>query len=410
MKTKNNTGLLFIFAFLISGLFLTALFVKDSFSQTTVNITAANDNTLYEDANGLTSNGAGQYFFTGKTATSSLRRGLIKFDLSSIPKCAVVTSVTLQLHMSKTISGNKTVELRKLSESWGESTSAPGGEEGFGAAAEPGDATWVHRFFDTENWGRDGGVFSTTVSASLPVGGVGFYTWGSTSQMINDVQDWLNDSTSNYGWLLLGDESATATAKRFDTHENITSANRPVLTVTYNLISLNLTSFIEGFWNGTSMVSDTARVYLRNSASPYAIVDSSKSVLNQNGLGSFCFFTAAGGNYYIVAKHRNSIETWSKLPVSFVNGVSTVYNFSTAANKAYGDNLILNAAKYCIYGGDVNKDDIIDASDVSDVDNDALNAVSGYVKTDLTGDDFVDSADLSIVDNNSLNSISIQRP
>ena len=84
MKTKNNTGLLFIFAFLISGLFLTALFVKDSFSQTTVNITAANDNTLYEDANGLTSNGAGQYFFTGKTATSSLRRGLIKFDLSSI--------------------------------------------------------------------------------------------------------------------------------------------------------------------------------------------------------------------------------------------------------------------------------------------------------------------------------------
>lgn len=410
MKTKNNTGLLFIFAFLISGLFLTAVFVKDSFSQTTVNITAASDNTLYEDANGLTSNGAGQYFFTGKTAISSLRRGLIKFDLSSIPECAVVTSVTLKLHMSKTISGNKTVELRKLGESWGESTSAPGGEEGFGAAAEPGDATWVHRFFDTENWGRDGGVFSPTVSASLPVGGVGFYTWGSTTQMVSDVQGWTDDSTSNFGWLLLGDESATATAKRFDTHENLTAANRPVLTVTYNMISLNLTAFIEGFWNGTSMISDTARVYLRNSASPYAVVDSSMSVLNQNGLGSFCFFTAAGGNYYIVVNHRNSIETWSKLPVSFVNGVSTVYNFSTAANKAYGDNLILNAAKYCIYGGDVNKDDIIDASDVSDVDNDALNAVSGYVKTDLTGDDFVDSADLSIVDNNSLNSVSLLRP
>ncbi|MFZ1462128.1 MAG: hypothetical protein WAU38_15135, partial [Ignavibacteria bacterium] len=186
--------------------------------------------------------------------------------------------------------------------------------------------------------------------------------------------------------------------------------NRPVLTVTYNLISLNLTSFIEGFWNGTSMISDTARVYLRNAASPYAVVDSSKSVLNQNGLGSFCFFTAAGGNYYIVVNHRNSIETWSKLPVSFVNGVSTVYNFSTAANKAYGDNLILNAAKYCIYGGDINKDGIVDATDVSDVDNDALNAVSGYVKTDLTGDDFVDSADLSIADNNSLNSVSLLRP
>ena len=410
MKTKNHSKSLFIIAFLISGLFFTAISVKDLFSQTTVNITVANDNTLYEDANGLTSNGAGQYFFTGKTATSSLRRGLIKFDLSSIPKCAVVTSVTLTLHMSKTITGNRTVELRKLSESWGESTSAPGGEEGFGAAAEPGDATWVHRFYDTLNWGRDGGVFSTTTSGSQSIGGVGFYTWGSTSQMINDVQGWLDDSTLNNGWLLLGDESATATAKRFDTHENLTAANRPVLTVTYKLISLNLTSFIEGFWNGALMVSDTARVYLRNSTSPYAVADSSLSVLNQNGLGTFCFFTATSGNYYVVAKHRNSIETWSKLPVSFVNGVSTVYNFSTAANKAYGNNLILKATKYCIYGGDVNKDGIVDASDVSDVDNDALNAVSGYVKTDLTGDDFVDSADLSIADNNSLNSVSLLRP
>lgn len=405
MKIKNYSLLIIIFA-----LFIQALTINDSRSQTTVNITLAKDNTLYEDVNGQTSNGAGQYFFTGMTAQSSKRRGLIKFDLSSIPKCAIITSVTLKLHMSKTITGNRTVELRRLSESWGESTSSPGGEEGFGAAAEPGDATWVHRFFDTENWGRDGGVFSTTSSASLTIGGVGFYTWGSTAQMVSDVQGWTDDSTSNYGWLLLGDESATATAKRFDTHENQTAANRPVLTVTYKLISLNLTAFIEGFWNGTSMVSDTARVYLRNSTSPYAIADSAVSVLNQNGLGTFCFFNAGSGSYYLDVKHRNSIETWSKLPVTFLNGTAATYNFSTAANKAYGDNLILKAGKYCIYGGDVNKDDIVDASDVSNVDNDALNSVSGYVKTDLTGDDYVDSADLSIVDNNSLNSVSLIRP
>lgn len=411
MKTKNHSKLFFFLAILIAGLFLPALSVKYSYSQTTVNITLAKDNTLYEDVNGNTSNGTGQFLFAGMTAQSSIRRGLIKFDLSSIPKCAVITSVTLKLHMSKTITGSRTVQLRKLSEDWGESTSAPGGEEGFGAAAEPGDATWIHRFYDTDYWGRDGGVFSTTTSAGLSVGGVGFYTWGSTAQMVNDVQGWIDDNTTNFGWLLLGDESATATAKRFDTHENITAANRPVLTVTYNnIVSLNLTAFMEGFWNGTAMINDTTRVYLRNSTSPYAIADNSIAVLNQNGAGTFCFPNAGNGSYYIVANHRNSIETWSKLPVSFVNGVVTVYNFSDAVTKAYGNNLVLKAGKYCLYGADVNKDDVVDAADVSDVDNDAQISVSGYVNTDVTGDNFVDSEDLSIADNNSFYSVILIRP
>ncbi|MBK7446995.1 MAG: hypothetical protein IPJ45_13445 [Ignavibacteria bacterium] len=67
-------------------------------------------------------------------------------------------------------------------------------------------------------------------------------------------------------------------------------------------------------------------------------------------------------------------------------------------------------SRYCIYGGDINQDGITAASDVSEVDNDAYNSVSGYVKTDLTGDNFVDAEDLSIVDNNAFNSVSVIRP
>ncbi|MBS1550775.1 MAG: hypothetical protein JST15_01750, partial [Bacteroidetes bacterium] len=99
-----------------------------------------------------------------------------------------------------------------------------------------------------------------------------------------------------------------------------------------------------------------------------------------------------------------------KLPVSFVNGVVTVYNFSDAVTKAYGNNLVLKAGKYCLYGADVNKDDVVDAADVSDVDNDAQISVSGYVNTDVTGDNFVDSEDLSIADNNSFYSVILIRP
>jgi len=133
------------------------------------------------------------------------------------------------MNMSMTPTGAVTVELHKLLADWGEGTShAPMGE-GDGAPATPNDATWRHRFFDTVFWTTQGGDFSATVSASQSVGGTGHYTW-SSAQMVADVQSWLNNPTSNFGWLVLGDETASATAKRFDTRE---SASPPVLTIEF---------------------------------------------------------------------------------------------------------------------------------------------------------------------------------
>ena len=50
---------------------------------------------------------------------------------------------------------------------------------------------------------------------------------------MNDVQGWLDNPSSNFGWLLQGNESTSPTTKRFDTKENGTVANRPMLTVNY---------------------------------------------------------------------------------------------------------------------------------------------------------------------------------
>jgi hypothetical protein len=136
----------------------------------------------------------------------------------------------LSLNMSRTPTGTaRTVELHKLLADWGEGTSVAPGEEGEGAPATTNDATWRHRFFDTIFWTAEGGDFSATVSASQSVGAVGMYTW-SSSQMVADVQSWLNDPATNFGWLVLGDESEIATAKRFDTRE---SASPPVLTIQF---------------------------------------------------------------------------------------------------------------------------------------------------------------------------------
>ena len=191
------------------------------------------DNTLYEfdAAEGDVSNALGFHFFAGETAMGELRRGVLAFDIAgNIPAGSTILGVTLSLNMSRTgLDTARNVDLHKLLADWGEGTSMAPGEEGDGAPATPNDATWRHRFFDTIFWTTEGGDFSATVSASQSVGAIGVYTW-SSSQMRADVQSWLDDPSSNFGWLVLGDESDILTAKRFDTRE---SASPPVLTIQY---------------------------------------------------------------------------------------------------------------------------------------------------------------------------------
>jgi hypothetical protein len=218
---------------LLAVILTTALgFVASSANAGIINIMPSKDNTLYEyvASEGDLSNGAGFHFFAGENAMGELRRGVLAFDVAgSIPPGSTITAVSLSMNMSMTPAGAVTVELHKLLADWGEGTShAPMGE-GDGAPATPNDATWRHRFFDSVFWTTQGGDFSSTVSASQSVGGNGQYTW-SSAQMVADVQSWVNDPGSNFGWLVLGDETASATAKRFDTRE---SASPPVLTIEY---------------------------------------------------------------------------------------------------------------------------------------------------------------------------------
>jgi len=116
-----------------------------------------------------------------------------------------------------------------------------------------------------------------------------------------------------------------------------------------------------------------------------------------------------GTHYYLVVKHRNSIETWSAAPVLFVSGVAS-YDFTTAQTQTFGNNSILVGSEWSIYTGDINQDGIVDGSDLSLIDNDAFNSVTGHVPTDLNCDGFVDGADLSFADNNAYNGILLIRP
>ena len=182
-----------------------------------------------------------------------------------------------------------------------------------------------------------------------------------------------------------------------------------------NLLSyktLNITAYIQGFYDSASnkMNRDTARMYLRIPLPPYPIVDSSVAVLDSNGYASFTLNRSNNG--YRVFKHRNSIETWSSTPVTFTGDTSS-YNYSVSASQAFGNNQIqvdASPIRFAVYGGDVDQDGSVDATDVSLVDNDATIYLSGYVVTDLTGDNFVDGTDFSIADNNAANFVSVVKP
>ena len=199
-----------------------------------VTLTPSKDNSLYEDSQGALSNGAGAHLFVGTTSARQTRRALLGFDLTgSIPAGATVTSVSLTMNMSRTIASAKTVQIRRVLSDWGEATSAAGGNEGAGGSATAGDATWVHTFFDSEQWDAQGGDFSAEVSASLSVSGTGSYTWTSTPMLVADVQFWLDSPSANFGWILIGNEGSDRTAKRFDSRENSNASNRPELTVEF---------------------------------------------------------------------------------------------------------------------------------------------------------------------------------
>jgi Arylsulfotransferase (ASST)/Bacterial Ig-like domain len=182
-----------------------------------------------------------------------------------------------------------------------------------------------------------------------------------------------------------------------------------------SVLTLNIILAPEGFYNtqsGTLNMKDTVRSYLRNAVSPYKFIDSSKSVIDSvNFNGVFRFYNISPGTYYVVVKHRNSIETWSKNGgESLAPGNSYNYDFTDSMSKAYGNNLAHKGSKYCIYSGDVNQDGFVDLSDLQETDNGSYLYLTGYLNYDVNGDNFVDISDLLITEKNSFNYVTSVRP
>lgn len=157
--------------------------------------------------------------------------------------------------------------------------------------------------------------------------------------------------------------------------------------------------------------TDTIDVLIRSVSPPYEVIDSTRGLGGQGITQSLNFIKVENGvNYYLVIKHRNSIETWSKSGGEAFTSNLMTYDFTSAASQAYGNNMVLAGGDYSLYSGDVQQDGIIDASDIVAIYNDVVIIATGYIPTDLNCDGIVDVSDIVTAYNNSVLVIVVQRP
>ena len=194
-------------------------------------------------------------------------------------------------------------------------------------------------------------------------------------------------------------------------------ANLFYIKTAYPLTKVNLKLFIEGYYLGGGLMNtvqnnqdypdyllppntnvEEITVELHNATSPYALVATTNAMLKTDGTALGTFSTAPSGSFYIAVKTKNAVQTWSNLPQT-VGPVQLNYDFSTAASKAYADNMKqVETGVWAFFSGDIagSQDDEINPTDYSEWEADANNLLFGSYATDLNGDGEINPTDYSI--------------
>jgi hypothetical protein len=208
------------------------------------------DATLQEDNNGDRANGSGSSIFVGTTSDEDIsllpgRRGVIKFDLTGLvnPGAAILDArLELTQTLTHVTSGNRLIDVHKLTADWGEGASNSGDFEN-GNLAQPDDATWTFRYYDDANqqWTTPGGDYvpassaQQTVTVPNPVTTPTKVSW-SSPQLTQDILDWAANPASNHGWILIGEEGFNNifSLRRFASREAFTADHRPKLIIEFD--------------------------------------------------------------------------------------------------------------------------------------------------------------------------------
>jgi Bacterial Ig domain/Disaggregatase related repeat len=182
---------------------------------TTATLTAIDDSYLRQSS-ATTNYGAALTFDVGRKSTAT-RRGMLKFDLSTIPVGAILESATLTLTRTGGDANTLTFSTHEITQSWVEASTS-----------------WNLRQTGTAWTPSVGGTFKPTAISSTTVPATnGAYNWN----LLSLVQAWFSGTSVNNGVLIKqANESLVDKKHVFGSSENGTPANRPKLTITYKLL------------------------------------------------------------------------------------------------------------------------------------------------------------------------------
>ena len=132
-----------------------------------------------------------------------------------------MTQVTLELTVDRSGGnfGNVDQSMHRALKSWGEGVAVASGAGGDGGSAGTGDATWLANHFGVSVWTTPGGDFDAAASAVASAGRSGAVAKFTGAGLVADVQAWVDDPGSNFGWFILGDEVTAQRVKRFFSSE-----------------------------------------------------------------------------------------------------------------------------------------------------------------------------------------------
>lgn len=176
--------------------------------------------------------GASSTLFVGVSfSTPKTNRSLFQFNLASVPTNATVTSATLQIVVVGTGQPATNFDLCRMLKSWGE-----GVQDGLTNAVN--ESSWNARFAPSSLWGAGGGQagldFIAVPSCTAPLAGPVSTNAFSSAGMIADLQLWLSQPGTNFGWILLASGEPAGTGKQIGSRES-GATNSPVLELHYTV-------------------------------------------------------------------------------------------------------------------------------------------------------------------------------
>jgi hypothetical protein len=244
---------------------------------------------------------------------------------------------------------------------------------------------------------QDSGIVFSNGYMKIPLSAIGGVS--DPSKLVLMKRSFAGDSWINIGGVI--QDGYLVNTIPFTSFSEFSVGSQDVQPLQNSYISI--TVIPQGFYDvafNRLNTRDTVTALLRSVDSPYSLIDSARGVIDSLTFTiKFGFKIAPTGTYYIVIKHRNSIETWCKSGgIGFTKFASMTYDFTSAIMQAYGDNMILKGERVCVYSGDINQDGSVDAIDRSSAWNDRNK--TGYEASDVDGSGVVDALDRSLVWNN----------